>query len=296
MPTDFRQIRVLEAVARHGSITRAAQELHLTQPAVSMSVRHLEESLGLPLVERVGRRIVLTPVGQELADHARRIVQASADLDAAVEQIRGLDRGVLRLAVVSTANYFLAPILAAFRRLHPGIGVALHVANRDSVLAALEAGESDLAVTGQPPEDAELVAQRFKDNPLVVIAPPGHPLLAQAPIPVARLVEEPLVVREQGSGTRAAMERLFAAHGLAYEASCVFASNEAVKQAVQAGLGLGVISAQTIELELATGRLTVLPVETFPILRVWYLLYRAHRRLPPAAQAFRRILLGESPR
>ncbi len=296
MPVDNRQIRVLDAVARHGSITRAAQELHLTQPAVSMSVRQLEESLGLPLVERVGRRIVLTPAGRELADHARRIVQATADLEEAAGQMRGLERGVLRLAVVSTANYFLAPILANYRARYPGIAVALQVANRDSVLAALEAGEADLAVTGRPSEDAELVAQRFKDNPLVVIAPPGHPLLARAPIPLARLVREPLVVRERGSGTRAAMERLFAAHGLDFETSCVFETNEAVKQAVQAGLGLAVISAQTVELELATGRLAVLPVEGFPILRVWYLVHRAHRRLPPPAQAFRRILLGESPR
>ncbi|MCX7630282.1 MAG: LysR family transcriptional regulator [Geminicoccaceae bacterium] len=296
MRVEFRQVRVFEAVARHGSITRAARELHLTQPAVSMSVRQLEETLGLTLVERIGRRIVLTPAGQELADHARRMVQAAVDLEAAAEQMRGLDRGVLRLAVVSTANYFLAPILAAFRRRHPGIRVVLHVANRDSVLAALEAGETDLAVTGQPPEDADLVAQRFKDNPLVVIAPPGHPLLAQAPVSLERLVREPLVVREPGSGTRAAMERVLAAHGLAYEPSCVFASNEAVKQAVQAGLGLGVISAQTIELELASGRLAILAVENFPIVRVWYLLHRAHRPLPPAARAFRSMLLSEASR
>lgn len=291
----LRQLRVFEQVARHRSMSRAAEALHLTQPAVSMQVKQLETLVGLPLLEQVGRRLYLTEAGAELAEHARRIGIQVAEAESALNQLRGLERGQLRLAVVSTVNYVVPRLLASFSEKHPGVHISLQVANREAVLAALADNRTDLAITGQPPDDSDVVAQHFMDNPLVVIAPPAHPLARQRHIPLARLAEEVLLVREAGSGTRAAMERFFIERGIEVRTGSELGTNEAIKQAVQAGLGLGVISAQTIELELETGRLAVLPVEGFPILRRWYIVHRTQKRLSAAAQAFRAHLLAHNP-
>ncbi|MBN8494048.1 MAG: LysR family transcriptional regulator [Burkholderiales bacterium] len=295
MNITLRQLRIFEAVARLGSISRAAAELHLTQPAVSMQMKQLESLLGLTLVEQVGKRLTLTQAGTELREHARDIALRVVDLSAAMDQLRGLERGQLRLAVVSTANYFLPEVIAEFSRHHPGVRISLQVANRESVLAALAANTADLAITGRPPDGADIVAQRFMDNPLGVIAPPDHPLVGQGAVPLARLARETLVLREPGSGTRAALERHFAAHGLQIRPGCELGTNEALKQAVRAGLGLGMVSMQTLELELATGCLVLLPVEGFPIVRQWYVVQRARKRLSAAAQIFRGMLLALEP-
>jgi molybdate transport repressor ModE-like protein len=291
----LRQLRIFEAVARHGSISRAAAEVHLTQPAVSMQVKQLEEQIGLPLVEQIGKRMCLTEAGQELRGHAGRIAAQMVDLNAAMDQFRGLERGLIRVAVVSTANYFLPPLIARFVERHPGVRISLQVANRDTVLAALADSRADLAITGQPPDSSDVTSQRFMDNPLVVIAAPSHPLAAQTSIKFSRLAEATLVLRELGSGTRATVERYFAAHRVAYRPGCELSTNEAIKQAVQAGLGLGIVPAQTIELELETKRLVVLPVDGFPILRHWFIIHRGDRRLAAAAQAFRTLLLTLQP-
>jgi len=291
----LRQLRVLEEVARHRSMSRAAEALHLTQPAVSMQIKQLEERVGMALIEQVGRRLFLTDAGAELAEHARRIGIQVAEAESALNQLRGLERGQLRLAVVSTANYVVPRLIASFSARHPGVHISLQVANREAVLAALADNRTDLAITGQPPEGSDVVAQHFMDNPLVVIAPPTHPLAQRRRIEVAQLRHEVLLVREAGSGTRAAMERFFIERGLELRTGSELGTNEAIKQAVQAGLGLGVISAQTIELELETGRLVVLPVEGFPILRHWYVVHRTQKRLSAAAQAFRTHLLSHNP-
>lgn len=295
MHITLRHLRIFEAVARHGSISRAAGELHLTQPAVSMQMKQLEEQIGLPLVEQVGRRICLTEAGQMLRVHAREIAGRMAHLNASMEQFRGLERGLLRLAVVSTANYFLPALIAEFNARHPGVRISLQVGNREFVLSALADGRTDLAITGQPPDGVDVVAQNFKDNPLVVIASPRHVLAALGQVSMARVAEEVLVMREPGSGTRAAAERLFAAQGLAMRAGCEFGTNEAIKQAVRAGLGVAVVSAQTIELELQTGCLAVLSVEGFPIVRQWYVVHRTQHRLSAAAATFRDMLLALDP-
>lgn len=295
MHVTLRQLRIFEAVARHGSISRAAAELHLTQPAVSMQMKQLESLVGVALVEQVGKRLLLTQAGTELREHARDITMRMADLGAAMDQFRGLERGLLRLAVVSTANYFLPGLIAEFTRRHPGVRISLQVANREVVLAALAASTTDLAITGRPPDSPDIVSQHFMDNPLVVIAPPGHPLVGRGPVPLARLARETLVVREPGSGTRAALERHFALHGLEVRPGCELGTNEALKQAVRAGLGLGMVSMQTIELELAAGCLVVLPVEGFPIVRQWYVVHRTRKRLSTAAQIFRSMLLARDP-
>jgi LysR family transcriptional regulator, low CO2-responsive transcriptional regulator len=291
----FRQLEVFEAVVRLKSVTRAADEVHLTQPAVSMQLRELEAEIGLTLLDRVGRRLEPTQAGQELAAHARRVAAQLSDLKASMNQLRGLERGLLRLAVVSTANYFLTSLLAHFSERYPGVRVSLLVANRDDVLAALADNAADLAITGQPPDSVDVIAQHFLDNPLVVIAAPAHPLAQCKAVPLAQLSREILVVREPGSGTRAAMERHFAERGVEYRAGCELSSNEAIKQAVQAGLGLGVVSAQTLELELLTRRLVILPVESFPIMRRWFVVHRSHKRLSPAANVMRDLLLSGNP-
>jgi len=295
MHITLRHLRTFEAVAQHGSISRAAAELHLTQPAVSMQMKQLEEQIGLPLVEQIGRRICLTEAGQMLRLHARDIAGRMANLNASMEQFRGLERGLLRLAVASTANYFLPALIAEFNARHPGVRISLQVGNRASVLSALADSSTDLGITGQPPGDADVVAQNFKDNPLVVIASPRHALAGLAHVSMARLAEEILVMREPGSGTRAAAERQFAAQGLVMRAGCEFGTNEAIKQAVRAGLGVAVVSAQTIELELQTGCLSVLPVEGFPIVRQWYVVHRSQHRLSAAASTFRNMLLALAP-
>ena len=294
MQITLRQLRIFESVARHGSISRAADELGLTQPAVSMQIKQMEDQLGLVVVEQVGKKFALTDAGQELCYHAARIGKQTAEMLTSMEQFRGLERGILRVAVVSTANYFLPALIAAFSAEHPGVRVSLKVANREAVLAAVSSNEAELAILGHTPERGDMVTQFFMDNPLVVIAPPDHALASANHIDLRQIEGETIVAREQGSGTRAAMERFFLEAGINYQRGCELNTNEAVKQAVQAGLGIGVVPAQMIELELQTSRLVVLPFEGFPIVRKWFVIHRSDKRLSNAALAFRTKLFGRS--
>jgi LysR family transcriptional regulator, low CO2-responsive transcriptional regulator len=287
----LRQFRVFEAVARHLSFSRAAEELHLSQPAVSMQVKGIEVILGLPLTEQLGKKIFLTEAGREVLHASRAITARLDDLQANLAQLQGIDSGRLNLAVTSTVNAVATGILVRFRGRHPGVSIHLGVSNRESVLEQLAANRIDIAIMGQVPDGLELEATRFMDNPLVAIAPPDHPLAGQATISVEGLAAEPFLVREAGSGTRAAMTRFFAEKGLELRSSMEMSSNEAIKQAVQAGLGLGILSLQTLEMELALKRLAVLNVEGFPIMRHWYVVHRADKRLSPAAQAFKDFVL-----
>jgi LysR family transcriptional regulator, low CO2-responsive transcriptional regulator len=287
----LRQFRVFEAVARHLSFSRAAEELHLSQPAVSMQVKGIEVILGLPLTEQLGKKIFLTEAGREVLHASRAITARLDDLQANLAQLQGIDSGRLNLAVTSTVNAVATGILVRFRGRHPGVSIHLGVSNRESVLEQLAANRIDIAIMGQVPEGQELEAIRFMDNPLVAIAPPDHPLAGQASISIKGLAAEPFLVREAGSGTRAAMTRFFAGKGLELQSSMEMSSNEAIKQAVQAGLGLGILSLQTLEMELALQRLAVLNVEGFPIMRHWYVVHRADKRLSPAAQAFKDFVL-----
>lgn len=292
MRIDLRQLEMFEAIERYGSLTLAAEALNVTQPAISLQMRKLEAQLDLALLERAGRGVTITEAGQEVLHQARRINRVLDDLRENLRHFKGVQKGVLRIAVVSTANYFIPEYLANFRKQHPGVEIDFRVANRDNILEMLASNESDLAITGQPPDDSDLIARPFKENPLVVIAPPDHPLAGRTDIEPEDLVQYPFVVREPGSGTRAAMERAFLEHGLECRTSCVLSSNEAVKHAVQAQLGLAVISRQTTELETETRRLTLLDCRKLSLTRKWYVVYRSYRRLPPAAQEFRTQLLS----
>jgi DNA-binding transcriptional LysR family regulator len=289
----LRQFRVFEAVARHLSFSKAATELHLSQPAVSMQVRGIEVILGLPLTEQLGKKIYLTEAGREVLHASRQITARLDDLQANLMQLRGIDSGRLNLAVTTTVSAVATDILARFRGRHPNVSIHLDVSNRESVLNQLAANRIDLAIMGQVPAGLDLEATRFMDNPLVVIAPPDHPLaLKKKKVSIRDLASEPFLVREAGSGTRGAMERFFADRGQALRTSMEMSSNEAIKQAVQAGLGLGILSLQTLELELALKRLVVLDVEGFPIMRHWYVVHRVDKRLSPATQAFKEFVLG----
>lgn len=287
----LRQLQVFEKVASHLNYSRAAEELYLSQPAVSMQIKQLEEHIGLPLFEQMGKKIFMTEAGRELFHYARSISQQLTEMEAVFDEMKGLGQGKLTLSVVNTANYFTPQLLATFCTQHPNINVILQVANRDAVLKDLADNNTDLAIMGKPSEGLDIVAESFLENPLVVIAAPTHPLAKLKHIKFAQLAEQRFLSREQGSGTRSAMERIFAQHHIQPHIRMEMETNEAIKQAVQAGMGLGILSLHSIELELETQRLVVLNVEHFPLLRHWFVAHRNNKRLSSAALAFKEFLL-----
>jgi LysR family transcriptional regulator, low CO2-responsive transcriptional regulator len=290
----LRQLEILDAVARCGSFSGASTELHLSQPAVSMQIKQLEDVLGLPLFEHMGKRIHLTEAGEEALKTSRIIAAELSNLQHAVAEIQGLKGGTLTVSATSTASVLAARLMALFRALHPDVRLSLNVVNRETLLLHLAENNIDLALMGKPPEGLDVKAQAFMDNPLVVIAATGHPLAGVADIPLERLVAEPLIGREQGSGTRGALEKFLEGHGLSLKPAMEMNKNEAIKQAVEAGLGLGVVSLHTVKAELASGQLCVLDVRGFPLMRQWYLVQRRGKRLSPAAQAFAQFVLNEA--
>jgi DNA-binding transcriptional LysR family regulator len=294
MHLTLRQLKVFESVARHLNYTRAAEELHLTQPAISMQVRQLENQLGIPLFEQLGKRIHLTEAGQEVLTYARSVTQQLDELEDVLNRMKGLSGGKLRISVATTANYFIPALLANFSRRYPDVAVTLDVTNRETLLSQLSENAVDLVIMGQPPAGADVEADPFMENPLVIVAPPDHVLAGQKKIPLSRLQEEAFLVREPGSGTRNAMERFFNERGMKLRTGMEVGSNEAIKQSVQAGLGLGLLSRATIEQELALKRLVVLDIAEFPIMRHWYVVHRRGKRLSGAAEAFKQFLLKEA--
>ncbi|MBI5890542.1 MAG: LysR family transcriptional regulator [Nitrosomonadales bacterium] len=294
LPVSLRQLQVFESVARHLSHSRAAAELFLSQPAVSMQIKQAEIAVGLPLFDQVGKKLHLTAAGNELLHYARLILQQMQEMEAVFDEMKGLERGHLNISVVSTANYFMPQLLAKFIQAHPKIKVSLSVANRDAVIRQLVENTADLAIMGQPPEGADMRAEAFMENPLVVIAAPAHPLARAKNIQPKQLAKETFLLREQGSGTRGVVERYFAGHKLALPAHMEMDTNEAIKQSVQAGMGIGIISRHGIEMELETRRLVMLDVDRFPIVRHWYIVHRKNKRASTAALEFERYLLGES--
>lgn len=291
----LRQLKVFEALSRHLSFSRAAEELHLTQPAVSMQVKQIEEQAGLPLTEMVGKKVFLTAAGEEVARHARRIAQQLREATEALDAIKGVRGGRLSVGAISTAKYFTPRLLMEFRRRKPGVELNLSVNNRETVVRQLADNEIDLAIMGKPPQELTTVAEAFADHPLVIIAAPDHPLAGSQQVAPARLVEEPFLIRESGSGTRATMERYFADVGIAPLHLFEMVGNETIKQAVMAGLGLAFISAHSVALECEVGRLVRLPVTGTPVIRRWYVVHRAEKSLLPVAETFREFLLAEAP-
>lgn len=289
----LRQLRVFETVARHLNHTRAAEELMLTQPAVSLQVKQLEEHVGIALFEQIGKRLHLTEAGLELHHYIRAITQQLTEAEEVLARLKGLEAGHLRLAVVRTAKYFAPKLLALFKERFGRITLTLDVTGRDELLKGLAANEIDLAIMGRPPEDQDVVGTPFLDNPLVIVAAPTHPLAAARAIPPADLADETWILREPGSGTRSVTEGFLQQHELAPATVMVMSSTEAIKQGVQAGLGVSLVPVHTALLELETRRLVVLDVIGLPISRTWYLVVREGKRLSHAAQAFKDFVLTE---
>ncbi len=287
----LRQLQVFAAVARGLSFSKAAAELHLTQPAVSMQIRQLEEGAGMPLFERIGRRVALTEAGRELLASASGMEELLRRADESLNALRGMHAGTLKLGAVSTAKYFAPALLAGFVREHPGVSVRFDVANREQMIRSLADNAIDLAVMGRPPGGMDVVAHPFAQHPLVVVASPAHPLARRRRIPLVRLEAEPFVIREPGSGTRTAMERVFRDHHTRYRATMEMSSNETIKQAVIAGLGVSFLSMHTLGLELAAGKLAILDVVGLPVMREWYVVHLREKRLAPVPAAFRAFLV-----
>jgi DNA-binding transcriptional LysR family regulator len=287
----IRQLQVFATVARHLSFARAAEELHRSPPAVSMQVADLEATLGVPVFERAGRRISLTTAGEYFLVHARRLLTNLKDAEDTIARLKGVQTGRLTIGVLSTAKYFMPRLLAGFLREHPGLDLRLEVGNRQALSELLARGELDLAVMGTPPRELDLRVEPFAAHPLGVIAGAEHPLAALAHIPPALLDREPFIVREPGSGTRAAMERYFAEMRIKPASIMAMASNETIKQAVIANIGISFLSLHTTGLEVETGHLRVLDVDGLPLVRRWQVVHLRAKLLSPATEAFRYYVL-----
>lgn len=289
----MRQLQVFEAVARHLSFTRAAEELHLTQPAVSMQVKQLQSMVDLPLFEQLGKKVHLTEAGDTMVTHSRKMMAQLNEIEKDINCLRGVDRGQLKICIASTVNYFATRLLSKFCAKYKTVNIRLDVINREELLKRLEANEPDLVLMGQPPEEADVEASAFMENPLIIIGTPRHPLAGKKNIPITKMAEEKFVMRESGSGTRAAMERIFDKNHVVTKPGIQLSSNETIKQSVEAGLGLAVVSAHTVELELKANRLVELDVEYFPIMRKWYVAYRRGKQLSTTAKVFLEFVLKE---
>jgi len=296
MNTTFRQLRLFLALAEHRSITAAARACHVTQPTVSMQLKELSDAVGLPLYEQVGKRLYLTEAGEALAETAQAMVDEWAAFGQRIDALRGLTRGRLRVAVVSTAKYFVPRLLGSFCASHPDIDIALEVQNRDGVVARLRENRDDLYIMSMPPEDIDLEKHAFLPNPLVVIGPRSHPLsrprAGGGPVALANLAGERFILRERGSGTRLACDARFAELGFAPNVRLELGSNEAIKQAVAGGLGLSVLSRHALAAHLEEDQLAILEVAGFPVLSNWWTLYRRGKRLSPVAAVFLEHLEG----
>jgi DNA-binding transcriptional LysR family regulator len=293
----LRQLRVFAAAARHQSFGKAAEELHLTPPAVSMQIRDLEEQVGLPLFDRSGRQVALTVTGEYLLVYVRKVLATLKDAEDAIARFRGLESGRVSIGMVSTAKYFVPRLLAQFRQEHPAIEVKLAVGgNREQLVALLRANEVDLAIMGRPPRELATRAEPFAVHPHSVVAAPDHPLMRIGHAPASLLNNYEFIIRETGSGTRAAMEKFFADHRLQPRVAMEMTSNETIKQAVMAGMGVSFLSLHTIGLERRAGLLAVPDIEGLPVLKRWYVVNNLSKTLSPAAEAFRYFILEEGER
>ena len=280
------QLEIMIALGQHLNMTRAAKELHMTPAALSIQIKQLSKTMGMPLHEQVGKRLFLTPAGQLVELASRDIFDRLDALGAALAETSGLQRGSLKLSIITSAKYFVPRLLGGFCKLHPGIEVSLEVDNRDRLLERLSRNMDDLYIMGNTPDNLNVVSLPFMMNRLVVVAPASHPLASERNIPPARLAGEPFIMREPGSGTRLAAERFFSAHGVQLAVRMALGSNEAIKQSVAGEMGLAVVSQHTLSLDVASGAFAVLDVQGFPLLRQWYADYPAGKPMSPVARAF----------
>ena len=289
----LQQLRLFEAVARHSNFTRAAEEVHLSQPAVSIQVKRLEENVGFALFEQVGKRITLTEAGRELYAASKDVLGRLAELDGAIDALRGEVAGSLRVTAVTSAKYFLPHLLGAFLRRYPDVEPKLMVANRSSLLERVADNEDDLYVMGHVPEESDVEEYPFLENIIAVVASPDHPMAQRDHIPLGEIAAERFLVRESGSGNRKVVEEFFAEQGQRITPYMELGSAEAIKQGVMAGLGISALSLHNLRLEVAAGQIVVLKVEGFPLRRRWNVVHRKGKRLSKAALSFIEFLQAE---
>jgi len=281
----FRQLEILLALHQHRSVTAAADALHLTQPTVSMQLKKLSEAVGLPLYEQVGRRLIFTDPGKAVVASAREVLDCLERLDMSLADFKGLRAGTLRLAVVSTAKYFIPHLLGAFCKRYLAIDIEFKVGNRQQIIDRIDAGEDDLYVFSHPPVGKDLELQEFLPNPLVAIAPMDHPLTRQKSVSLAQFAAQPFLIREAGSGTRHAIEQHLRRHGHELNIRMTIESNEAIKHAVMSGLGVSILSSHTLSFGGRTG-LSELQVEQLPIASTWHLARLRSKRVSIVAKTF----------
>lgn len=289
----LRQLKVFDSVARHLSFSRAAEELHLTQPAVSTQIRTLEDHAGQPLFEQFGKKVYLTAAGTELLQIGRNILRQFEAAEEAMAQLRGVPGGRLNVGVISAGDYFFPRLLVEFLGRHAGVKLNFAVHNREGLLAQIADNQVDLAIMVRPPSDLDTVNEPFAPHPYVIVAPPDHPAVGRRGIPAAEVMREPFIVRERGSDTWRSMQEAFGGDLSGLNVAMEIRSTETIKQAVMAGMGLAFLSAHTIGRELQSRSLRVLDVAGFPLQLHWFVVHRRTKRLPPVAQAFRDFLLED---
>ena len=290
----LQQLKLFEAVSRNNSYTRAAEELNLTQPAVSIQIKRLEGQCGLPIFESVGKKIFTTTAGKALYKASVDILNRAEELKYTIEELKGVVKGPLRLSVVSTSKYFMPHLLGTFLAKYPEVEPKLVFTNRARVIKRLYDNEDDFVVMGQIPEDDKLETYPFLENILVPVAHPKHPLSKKKKVSLKELVNERFLVREEGSGTRLVFDRLLKKNNLHIEPYMELGSSEALKQAVMAGLGLAILSLHSLRLEQAAKKLVVLDVEGFPLKRRWFAVHMKGKKLSLVAQTFHDFIIAES--
>lgn len=289
----LKQLQTFIEVAREKSVSKAAERLFVTQPAVSMQIKQLEEAFGLALIEPIGRNIQLTNAGHDFHAHATAALAQLKDLESTMAEHIGMKRGRIDLAVVSTVKYFAPMLLVRFAKLLPDIEIKLRIDNRENILGMLSRSEIDLVIMGRAPGNLDCEATAFATNPLGILSAPNHPLARRKRLPMEAVKDYEFVVREQGSGTRAAMERLFAQHDITPKVAMEMPSNETIKQAVMAGMGLSFLSLRTVRHELAAGHMALLDITGMPIVGKWYVTHLRQKKLSPAAQSFKAFLIEQ---
>jgi DNA-binding transcriptional LysR family regulator len=290
------QLQVFEAIAKHGSFTRAAEELFLTQPTVSQQMKQLTKAIGMPLFEQIGKRLYLTEAGESVLKVSKDISERFSELEMSLADLRGMKQGKLKISAITTAKYFVPRLLGPFHREYPGINISFQVNNRQQVLDRLADNLDDLYFIGLPPSGHDICVRPVLENPLVIVAPHNHPLARERNIPLSRLAEEPFIMREPGSGTRMVVEQFLQESHTTMNVVMEIGSNEAIKQAIVGGLGVSALSRHSLALEGTHGPLIVLDVEGFPLQRHWYVVYPQSKQLSIVAQTFLDFLFTEGRR
>ncbi len=288
------QLKVFRTVARHKSMTKAAEELHMTQPAVSIQIKQLQESLGISLIEVIGRQVYLTEAGRHLQNMHQRINSEIESFYGTISQLKGGLEGTLTISAASTAKYFLPYLLGEFQQRYPEVQISLKVTNRNEVLGHLKNNEYDIAILTQLPDDESIHVAPFLDNPLVICCAPDHPLKNENDIPIQQLKNEPFIYREPGSGTRMVMERYLADNNISVQPTMELGTNEAVKQAIMGGIGISLISKLSLENELKLNKISILDVQNLPIMTQWQVLHKKQKNLSPVTKNFLSFLQEEN--